>query len=48
MRKLWSSLPGPAPAKAALAIVGGIVALVLLLLLFEWAGSLLDSGGAIG
>ena len=29
-------------------VVGGLVGLVLLFFLFEWAGDLLDSGGANG
>ncbi|MGQ0849193.1 MAG: hypothetical protein ACT4OP_08770 [Actinomycetota bacterium] len=28
--------------------VAGVIGLILLFFLFEWAGNLLDSGGAIG
>lgn len=48
MRWLWSSLPGPAPVKALEVVVVAIAALVALFFLFEWAGGLLDSGGAMG
>lgn len=48
MRRIWSSLPGPAPLKVLEAVVLAAVALVVLGVLFEWAGGLLDSGGAIG
>jgi len=34
--------------KAVVWVVGAIVVLVGLFFLFEWAGQLLDSGGAIG
>jgi hypothetical protein len=34
--------------KAGLIVVGVVVGLVALFFLFEWAGDLLDSGGAIG
>lgn len=48
MRWLWSALPGPAPVKALEALVLAVGVLVALFFLFEWAGGLLDSGGAIG
>ncbi len=48
MRRIWEALPGPTPVKAFVATVGVIVALVVLVVLFEWAGDFLDSGGAIG
>lgn len=48
MRRLWTALPGPAPVKALEAVVVLLVALVALFFLFEWAGALLDSGGAVG
>jgi hypothetical protein len=34
--------------KALLIVVGSLVGLAALFFLFEWAGDLLDSGGAIG
>ena len=34
--------------RVALIILGSLVAIVVLFFLFEWAGDLLDSGGAIG
>lgn len=48
MKRMWSMLPGPTAIKAVEAAVMVVVALVLLAVLFEWAGTLLDSGGAIG
>ena len=48
MKRIWSILPGPTAIKAVEAAVIIVVALVLLAVLFEWAGTLLDSGGAIG
>ena len=34
--------------KGLLIVVGSVCALAVLFFLFEWAGDLLDSGGAIG
>ena len=34
--------------RVALIILGSFAAIVVLFFLFEWAGDLLDSGGAIG
>ena len=34
--------------KVLLIVLGSLAGLVLLFFLFEWAGDLLDSGGAIG
>lgn len=48
MKRMWSLLPGPTAIKAVEAAVIVVAALVLLAVLFEWAGTLLDSGGAIG
>lgn len=48
MKRVWDRLPGPTPVKVAEAVLLVIVALVLLVILFEWAGRFLDSGGAIG
>lgn len=48
MKRMWSMLPGPAALKAVEVAVIVVAALVLLAILFEWAGILLDSGGAIG
>lgn len=48
MRKLFEALPGPPAARVAIAIVIVVVLLILLGFLFEFAGSLLDDGGAIG
>lgn len=48
MRRLWTALPGPTPLKALEAVVLAVLALVALFFLFEWAGGMLDSGGAIG
>jgi hypothetical protein len=48
VRALWRRLPGPMPLKLAEAVVLVALALVVLGLLFEWAGDLLDSGGVVG
>ena len=48
MRNIWHRLPGPVPAKVLQAALLILIALVILGFLFEWAGDLLDSGGAIG
>jgi hypothetical protein len=48
VRALWRRLPGPVPLKLAEAVVLVALALVALAFLFEWAGDLLDSGGAVG
>lgn len=48
MKRIWAILPGPPAVKALEATVLLAIALVLLAMLFEWAGTLLDSGGAIG
>lgn len=48
MKKVWDRLPGPTPVKVVEAVLLVVVALVLLVILFEWAGRFLDSGGAIG
>jgi hypothetical protein len=34
--------------KVLLIVVGSLVGLIALFFLFEWAGDLLDSGGAVG
>lgn len=48
MRRLWTALPGPRPVKALEALIVLLLALLALFVLFEWAGGLLDSGGAVG
>lgn len=49
IKKLFFALPGPTPLRVALAAVIIIVALIGLLLLYDWVGnSLLDTGGSIG
>lgn len=48
MRRIWASLPGAMPIKALQAVVLVIVGLIALVFLFEWAGTLLDSGGVVG
>lgn len=48
MRKLFDMLPGPTPVRVALFVLLVIVALVVLGIIFENAGGLLDSGGTIG
>lgn len=48
MRKVWRRLPGPTPVRAVMAVLLVAVVLVGLGFLFEWAGPILDTGGAIG
>lgn len=48
MRRVWNALPGPVGVKVVEAVVLIAALLVALGFLFEWAGGLLDSGGAIG
>lgn len=48
MRRLWGKIPGPLPLRLVLAICFLALVLIGLFYLFEWAGDLLDSGGAIG
>jgi hypothetical protein len=48
MRRIWDALPGPVVVKVIEAVALVVVVLVALGFLFEWAGGLLDSGGAIG
>lgn len=48
MGRWFRALPGPIAVKALLAFVLAIVILAALLVLFEWAGDLLDNGGTIG
>lgn len=48
MKNLWERLPGPPAAKGMLMAAMVIVALLVLFVIFEQAGDLLDSGGAIG
>lgn len=47
MRRLWRALPGPTPVRLLVAVVLVVIALGALVVLFEWAGGFLDSGGAI-
>lgn len=49
MKHWFAALPGPTPVKAVVAVLVAIVALVVLLFVYDWIGtSLLDSGGSIG
>lgn len=48
MRRIWEVLPGPLLVKVIEAAALVVVVLVALGFVFEWAGGLLDSGGAIG
>lgn len=47
MRRWIALLPGPPVARYVQAVLILAVVLVLLALLFEWGGNLLDSGGAM-
>jgi len=49
MRRLYSRLPGPPWARVAELVIAAAAVLVLLVLLYEWLGSVLvDTGGSIG
>ncbi len=48
MGRLYDALPGAPVVKVLMIVIGVLVALVLLGLLFEWAGDFLDNGGTIG
>lgn len=48
LRRWFLALPGPTPVKVVLAVLIVAVAVVLLGIVFEYLGRLLDSGGAIG
>ncbi len=48
MRRFYGMLPGPPAVKVLTMILVVVIALVVLVFLFEWAGDLLDSGGVIG
>jgi hypothetical protein len=49
IRRLYESLPGPAPVRFLVVVIGGAVAVTLLLFFYEWIGStFFDTGGAIG
>ncbi|MGA7270430.1 MAG: hypothetical protein WB239_05090 [Acidimicrobiia bacterium] len=47
MRRWIARLPGPPVVRYIEAVVIVAILLVLVGFLFEWAGNLLDSGGAI-
>jgi hypothetical protein len=48
VRRIWAALPGTVTVKALQAVALAVVALTALIFLFEWAGTLLDSGGVVG
>lgn len=48
MRRLIERLPGPAPVRYLLAVVLAVIALAVLLVVFEYLGRFLDDGGVIG
>lgn len=48
MRKFYERLPGPTPVRILILLVLAVVLFVLLIPLFEWAGTFLDDGGVIG
>ena len=48
MRRFFDALPGPPLVRALIVAVVVVAALVVLGLLFEWAGDLLDTGGTVG
>ena len=48
MKRFYYRLPGTAPVKVLLIVMIVVIVLVVLGVLFEWAGGILDDGGAIG
>lgn len=49
IRRLYASLPGPAPVRFVVVVLGLAIAVTLLLFFYEWVGStFFDSGGVIG
>lgn len=48
MRRLFAALPGPLPVRILLMTVLIAIALVALFFVFEFLGTFLDDGGAIG
>jgi hypothetical protein len=49
IRRIYESLPGPALGRFLVVVIGGALAVTLLLLFYEWIGStFFDTGGAIG
>lgn len=48
MRRFLDRLPGPTPVRYLIALVLVAVALVLLVVVFEYLGRFLDDGGVIG
>ena len=49
MRALYDRLPGPPAVRMLAMAVLGIVALVVLFLVYDWIGTnLLDTGGTMG
>lgn len=47
IRRLYRKLPGSPPVRIALTVLIILLALVLLAVVFEQAGGLLDTGGVI-
>jgi len=48
IKRFYAALPGPTPVKVVLMVLVIAVLLTLLIILFEWAGQFLDTGGTIG
>jgi hypothetical protein len=49
IRRIYDSLPGPAAVRFLAVVIGGAVAVTLLLFFYDWVGStFFDTGGAIG
>lgn len=49
MKRLYQSLPGPAPVKILLALAIVVALLIALGFLYDWVGgNFLDTGGTIG
>lgn len=48
IRRFYQRLPGPTPVRVLQMILVIALALTLLIVLFEWAGQFLDTGGVVG
>ena len=45
--RLYARMPGPPLVRVILLVLLGMVALALLLVVFEWAGRFIDPGGTV-
>lgn len=47
VKRFYNALPGPAAIRIVIMVAILVVALLLLGMLFEWAGDFIDNGGVI-